>query len=46
MRIDDRYLIKVADYQPIQIYKKPKLKRPKPKIDIISIDTGSVFDEY
>ena len=37
------YLIKVADYQNL---KEPKLKRPKPKVDIISIDTGSVFDEY
>ena len=26
--------------------KEPKLKRPKPKIDIVFIDIGSIFDEY
>ena len=39
----NRYLIKVSDYQNL---KEPRLKRPKPKVEIISVDTGSVFDEY
>lgn len=45
----EEYLIKVSSYQPtmkIKKLKSPRLKRPKPKIKIISIDTGSVFNEY
>ena len=38
----NRYIIKVANYH----LKEPKLKRPKLKIPIITVDTGSVFDEY
>lgn len=40
--MDDKYLIHVADYQP------ELLPRPKKKVDIeiIFIETGSVFDEY
>ena len=40
----EQYLIKVSSYQPTMKIKK--LKRPKPKIKIISINTGSVFNEY
>jgi len=42
----NRYIINVAELQEKAELKRPKLKRPKLKINIISIDTGSVFDEY
>lgn len=42
----NKYLINVAELHEKAELKKPKLKRPKPKIPIIVIDTGSVFDEY
>lgn len=40
------FLINVKEQHEKMNLKKPKLKRPKPKINIISINTGSVFDEY
>lgn len=40
------YIIKMSMVHEKEKLKEPRLKRPKPKIDIISIDTGSVFDEY
>lgn len=41
--MDEKYLIHVADYQPVPL---PRPKKKKVDIEIISIDTGSVFDEY
>ena len=41
--MDEKYLIHVADYQPVPL---PRPKKKKLDIEIISIDTGSVFDEY
>lgn len=41
--MDDKYIIRVADYQPVLL---PRPKKKKVDIEIISIDTGSVFDEY
>lgn len=42
----NKYIINVAECHEKQKLKMAKLKRPTPKINIISIDTGSVFDEY
>lgn len=42
----NKYLISVLELQEKEKLKKPRMKRPKPKINIISIDIGSVFDEY
>ena len=41
--MDEKYLIRVADYQPVPL---PRPKKKKIDIEIISIDTGIVFDEY
>ena len=42
----NKYILNVKEQHEKQNLTKPKLKRPKPKINIISINTGSVFDEY
>ena len=42
----NKYIINVAECCEKEKLKRPKLKRPNPKINIISINTGSVFDEY
>ena len=41
--MDDKYIIHVVDYQPELL---PRPTKKKLDIKIISIDTGSVFDEY